>query len=633
MAKLCFNCGAQCADMAPFCDKCGASLAQAGGNYPPPTYGGGSPPYGGGPAPYGDVPQQPYQQPPYSAPPYGNAPQQYGYQPSPYGDVSQSGYPPPPKKKKKLLPLIIILCVLVVAGATIGIMVAKGVIATLGNTAKLDYIKLGNDEIPTVKNILRGERNMTGMSTSTSGGAVTKTLTYSVPIDSDKDMREYARGLMENYGYYNTTPYDFSERRGVGFEFARESSEAGFILVVRIDYDSGGYTITMTRSRGTLTVYDDGRNDNGGDDRGGNESGDGEEAAPSTPTPRPPTPAPDPSPEATGFAPAPTPEPLNPDPTSGDDGLTLGVVIPGGGGDVRIDGETGCTFVPNQSGMWEFRTYGSGSSDPYIAVMDSRGDFIVQDDDGGGGYDALCSANLNAGESYTVYVFFWEGPSYSTTLSTTFTGGGAPTAPADPGGSGTLPGRGGSTQVNGGGGIQFTPEITGIWVIYTSNNGSSDPILELRDSNANLLSEDDDGWGDLNSLLTVILIAGERYTILIDFFGGGPGSCTLNAKPPEVINASGGSVPVNNTAGFIFTPTQSGTYELRTANNGNYDPYMYVYDPNGYVGDNDDDGGNMNAVLTLNLTAGVYYHILIGFWDASGSLTGVGNCTLEVTRR
>ena len=621
MAKFCSTCGAQSPDMAPFCDNCGASLQQYGGQ---PQQGGGSPQYGGNPQQY---PQQGYQ----GGQQY---PPRYDYS-APY---PQGGVSPPPKKKKKLLPLFIILGVLIVAGATIGILVAKGVIATLANTAKLDYIKIGSDEVPTVKNILRGERSMTGISTSTSGGVVTKTLTYSVPIEQAEDMLDYANGLMNDYGYYSTTGYNFSERRGVGFEFAKESVERGYIVSVRIDYDSSGYTITISRYRGTLTVNDDARDTGRGNDndRGGDREPGEEDGVRTSPSPRPPTTGPDQTPEPTEFAP---PSPTDsPAPTSDGPGdVTMGVVIPGGGGDIRIDGETACSFVPNQSGTWEFRTSNNGNSDPYLIILDPAGTFVTEDDDSAGDLNAVCSAFLNGGDSYTVLVFFYEAPSPACTLSVTFRGGGTATPAPDPGpgpgGGDGLTGLGGSVQMNSGGGVQFTPSTTGIWVIYTSNNGSSDPMIELRDSRANLIAEDDDGWGDLNSMLFAYLLSGEQYTILLDFYGGGAGTCTLTVKPPEMVNGGGGSAQVNGCSGFAFTPAQSGTYEIRTANNGSHDPFMAVYSGGGEIGRSDDEGGNMNALLTLNLTAGVQYDVVVRFWGANGYETGVGNCTLEVTRR
>jgi len=66
-------------------------------------------------------------------------------------------------------------------------------------------------------------------------------------------MFKYAAALMNSYGYYNLTAYDFSGPVGEDFQFAANSSEGGYLIIIRIDYDAGGYTLTIQRGKGELT--------------------------------------------------------------------------------------------------------------------------------------------------------------------------------------------------------------------------------------------------------------------------------------------------------------------------------------------------------------------------------------------
>jgi hypothetical protein len=48
---------------------------------------------------------------------------------------------------------------------------------------------------------------------------------------------------------------DFTKIMGADYKFAKESKQAGYVIVVRIDYYLGGYTLTITHAKGTLTRY------------------------------------------------------------------------------------------------------------------------------------------------------------------------------------------------------------------------------------------------------------------------------------------------------------------------------------------------------------------------------------------
>ena len=73
-----------------------------------------------------------------------------------------------------------------------------------------------------------------------------------------------------------------------------------------------------------------------------------------------------------------------------------------------------------------------------------------------------------------------------------------------------------------------------------------------------------------------------------------------------------------------FTPSQSGVWEFRTSDNGGSDPYLWLYDWNGSLIVEDDDGvGDSNALISLYLESNRTYTIVAGFFydDDPGSYT------------
>lgn len=294
------------------------------------------------------------------------------------------------------------------------------------------------------------------------------------------------------------------------------------------------------------------------------------------------------------------------------------MVIPGAGGSVLVQGTTGYSFTPNESGPWEMRTY-DNEDDPYLMLLDVRGGYITSDDDGGEGYNAHIAQHLDAGTTYCIIARNYDGSNGSFTLTV---------SPWEDTDDTTLHDESVmSMRVDAPFAMPFIPHEDGIWVIYTSNNGDADPMLELYDAYGNLIADDDDGWsGDgLNAILTVFVYAGEEYTINCVVWGDTTGSYTLNIKSPVHI-AAGDSINAINTSGFIFTPGRSGTYEFRTSNNGDDDPCLDIFDDEGDYIDSDDDGGDgLNSLLSVELNAGETYHLFLSFYGVAH-----GTCTVSV---
>jgi len=112
---------------------------------------------------------------------------------------------------------------------------------------------MGKDEVPSVRYVLGADREITGVSNSVEDGISIKVVQYRASENPSEDMRRYVQALTDSYGFYNFNGEDFSGDQGIDFEYAKVSVESGYVIVVRIDYDSNGYTITYKRGLGSLT--------------------------------------------------------------------------------------------------------------------------------------------------------------------------------------------------------------------------------------------------------------------------------------------------------------------------------------------------------------------------------------------
>ena len=300
--------------------------------------------------------------------------------------------------------------------------------------------------------------------------------------------------------------------------------------------------------------------------------------------------------------------------------------IPGPGGGARVMGATRYEFTPNSSGVWEIETSDCGGSDPYLEIYNTNGVMIDYDDDGGSGYNAMLILNLNAGETYIINARFYGSGTGEYTLTVRLG-----SDSANPGFAGTtIPGGGGQTHVSRETTYTFTPNETTLWVIFSTDNdgGDVDPIIDIADMYGNSRTDDDSG-GNYNAVMAVYLEAGETFNITARFYGSAGSGYTLCVQPATMIGDTGGTFRADGVMGFAFMPGQSGTWEFRTANNGNSDPYLMLFDLSGNMLDSDDDGaGGLNSLITYNLDSSQAYFIFVRYYGG-----GTGACDLIVTRR
>ena len=382
---------------------------------------------------------------------------------------------------------IILICLgigaVLIAGAIVLVISLVG--GSLSKTAEADYYEIGSDKVPSVKLILGEVRDVISVNTSTGNGVTTKAIGYKVEENQSAEMEKYAMALMSSHSFYSTNDFDFSGSTGKGFEFSRVSDEDGFIIILSIDYDSDGYTITLKRGEGTLT----------------------------TPAPTPePTPEPKPEPEK-------TPEPPEDLPDIDTDDAFYST-FPEDGGTIRVPGPAELEITPEYEGLWIFYTQDSGTDDPVLFLYNPDGTLVQYDDDSMGDYNARLCVYLYTETTYTVVVLFYDedtgdvgmGPGDTTVYAI---------APEE------IPSDGGEAVVTAPQGFLLIPEKTATYEFRTSENGEGDPMLELYDSDINLIAEDDDGGEDGNSIIRIELKAGESYSLFASFYGLGPITYTL----------------------------------------------------------------------------------------------------------
>jgi len=88
--------------------------------------------------------------------------------------------------------------------------------------------------------------------------------------------------------------------------------------------------------------------------------------------------------------------------------VSPGKHIPDEGGNMRITKHSIYVFTPARSGTWELKTSNNVNSDPAIVIYDLEGNYITDDDDSGGDWNALVTTELSSDTAYLVYVWFYD---------------------------------------------------------------------------------------------------------------------------------------------------------------------------------------------------------------------------------
>ena len=113
------------------------------------------------------------------------------------------------------------------------------------------------DVVPSIKHALGASRKLTKTTSATyTNGVVERTFTYAVTADTNMDMYDYATYLQKEDKFKLITKADFNATDGAGIQLVRNSTfMSGDMVVVQLDYDSTGYTITLMYGNGDATAF------------------------------------------------------------------------------------------------------------------------------------------------------------------------------------------------------------------------------------------------------------------------------------------------------------------------------------------------------------------------------------------
>jgi len=170
-------------------------------------------------------------------------------------------------------------------------------------------------------------------------------------------------------------------------------------------------------------------------------------------------------------------------------------------------------------------------------------------------------------------------------------------------------------------------------------NSNLDPYVELW-KDGRLIGQNDDGGGNLNSLLVTTLSESGTYRIVARGYGSSTGAYTLqltreSARDPDDYRwiAYGQSLqgtisPNNDRDTYYFGGTANRVVSIRMNKiDSGLDSYLELWSPSGsLVAVNDDGGGDHNSWLVATLPSNGTYRIVARSWNSSSS----GRYTLRV---
>ena len=277
-------------------------------------------------------------------------------------------------------------------------------------------------------------------------------------------------------------------------------------------------------------------------------------------------------------------------------------------------------FVPTISGNYRFETI-SSYGDPDFSVSDATANktFSAIDDlDGEDDRDARLDMYLTAGHIYYIDAFS-HNSSYGYSMRIGYSPDSSLSITRDVNVSCSV--DKGAFKM-----YKFVPETTGYYDIFTIAQ-SGDPYLFLFDSDGNKLKENDDGLGNLNSLISYYLNGGRAYYIAIQGYRGNATISSSLKVTPSIVNCNKISLneSLNVTVAsytyvYEFTAPSTGSFDFYTYENSG-DPYLELYDANrnqiAYNDDYENFDDYHNSLIRYNLVAGQKYYIHVTSYNLS----------------
>lgn len=274
----------------------------------------------------------------------------------------------------------------------------------------------------------------------------------------------------------------------------------------------------------------------------------------------------------------------------------------------------------------------SDDFDPYLVLADADGNELATDDDSAGNLDSRISYTFADAGEYLITATSFSGHNGGTGATGAYTLSVAQIEVE------TI--EYGET-VNG----TFTAAAPALEYSFTAAPGDSviirlesddfDSYLRLRDANGTEIAYNDDGAGNLNSLIgPLALTEGGVYTIIASSLGGSAtGNFVLslsaaNLEPITVGEPMSGELTPANSIAYYTLEANAGDVIAITAES-DIDTNLAVNDPYNYQIASDEDGGKGNnpEISDLVLSSEGTYTIIVG-----SPFSETGAFTIEVTR-
>ncbi len=172
-------------------------------------------------------------------------------------------------------------------------------------------------------------------------------------------------------------------------------------------------------------------------------------------------------------------------------------------------------------------------------------------------------------------------------------------------------------------------------VLRVETLGDMDTVIEILDEYEGLILSDDDSGSDSNAMAMVSGLDAGTYYAVVSGYSGTVGNYSIMANitvpvtdeyedDSSMSQASSISVgesqqrsfsPVGDEDWVSFTISSEGYYTVYTS--GDLDTYMELYDGDGNLLEENDDGDDYNATIERRFTAGTYFVKVTPYGNAS----------------
>lgn len=270
-------------------------------------------------------------------------------------------------------------------------------------------------------------------------------------------------------------------------------------------------------------------------------------------------------------------------------------------------------FMPNDSAPYHIFTYGigNGSIDPYLSLYNNGSEIAFSDnqnvDSNANRKNAYIKHNLVSGNSYKLRYrdVYGSGGSMSIAIAREFSANSTPT-----------PMHRGIYMA------AFIPTYSGEYTLNTTSSvdfkvydsmALTTPIYQSADTNR----------------LTINLVANKTYYIqIVNSWGNITNNFSISSEQVDDKQMHYENLQIGSNYRYInYTPSVTARYHIFTSNKNSCDPYLELRLNGSQLSYDDDSAGELNALITYQLSANTTY--TIGYKAATSS---AGTCNLEIAR-